>query len=147
MRTGETSECPGLPKYVKCFTDESAFKKIQKKNIKILGIWIFMLFLGYSSIIESYYIIENEENEYDQKSIEYEKLISGKKDCRASYMENDENFYEKKINQSDENKKEKIKNDYDFWKKEDEKLEPLFKLRTDKKDNIILEESPLIFQN
>ena len=147
VRTGETSECPGLPKYVKCFTDESAFKKIQKKNIKILGIWIFMLFLGYSSIIESYYIIENEENEYDQKSIEYEKLISGKKDCRASYMENDENFYEKKINQSDENKKEKIKNDYDFWKKEDEKLEPLFKLRTDKKDNIILEESPLIFQN
>ena len=92
----EESECPGLPKHVKCFTDESSFKNIQKKNIKIFGIWIFMLILGYSSIIESYCLIENEENKYDQKSIKYVKFISGTKDCRAGYMENDENFYEKK---------------------------------------------------
>lgn len=53
----------------------------------------------------------------------------------------------KKIDQFDDDKKGKIKNHFNFGKKKDEKLEPLFKMRTDKKDNIILEEGPLIFQN
>ena len=147
MKFEEKIECPGLPKYVKCFKDESVYKKIQKKNIKIFGIWIFMLILGYSSIIETYFEIENEENNYDQKSIKYVKLISGAKNCRAGYMENDEIFYDKKIALSDEGKKRKIKNKYNFGKKKDEKIEPLFKMRTDKKDNIIFDESRLIFQN
>ena len=56
-------------------------------------------------------------------------------------------FMKKKIDQFDDDKKGKIKNHFNFGKKKDEKLEPLFKMRTDKKDNIILEEGPLIFQN
>ena len=84
----EEYSCKYMKSGERCYFDKKAYnrvKAIHTKGLFVVGLILFIL--GYSSIIDCFTYYEEIE-----ATITIEKLISGKKDLRAEYDEEDENL-------------------------------------------------------
>lgn len=86
----EEYSCDGFIFNKKFYANKEEYNRIKGMHQKIyLFIGIILFILGYSSMIDCFFVYEEGEG-----SFIIEKLISDENDCRAEYMEKDENLPE-----------------------------------------------------
>ena len=83
----ESDSCFGMMNREKCYADEKTIEKLKKiyNSQKTKLFWYICFILGYSSILETFLIIEK-----GVLNIEFTKSISGSNDYRKGYKENDD---------------------------------------------------------